>query len=76
MNLPTREFVKQAKAYYKPDSRIELISMDDPQAPPAGTLGTVTHVDDFGDIHMRWDNGSLLALLPDKDEFKVISRPE
>lgn len=75
MNYPTRERVKFAKAAYPPYTRIELIYMDDPQSPPAGTQGTVTHVDDFGDLHMKWDNGSTIALLPDKDEFKVISRP-
>ena len=36
--------------------------MDDPQAPPIGTKGTVTHVDDIGTIHVAWDNGSSLGV--------------
>ena len=42
---------------YKPGTRVELIKMDDLQAPPCGTMGTVTYVDDIGTIHVLWDNG-------------------
>ena len=52
--------------------RIECISMDDPQAVPAGTCGTVYHIDDVGTIHVRWDNGSGLGLIPGEDEYKII----
>ncbi len=52
-------------------TRLELISMDDPFSPvPPGTVGTVVSVDDLAQIHMRWDNGSTLALCSDKDAFK------
>ena len=39
---------------------------------PPGTEGTVDFVDDGCNIHMKWDNGRTLALLPDQDHFKVI----
>ncbi len=52
--------------------RIRLINMDDMQAPPKGTEGTVIGVDDIGFVLMRWDNGSSLNLLPGKDEFEII----
>jgi hypothetical protein len=32
--------------------------MDDPQAPPIGTRGTVIGVDAIGSIMVDWDNGS------------------
>lgn len=32
--------------------------MDDPQAPPIGTKGTVQGVDDIASIRVHWDNGS------------------
>lgn len=46
--------------------------MDDPQAPPTGTRGIVDFVDDIGQIHVKWENGSGLALNTDYDTFKVI----
>jgi len=46
--------------------------MDDIQAPPAGTEGTVTFIDDAGTIHMRWDTGSSLGLISGEDEFEVL----
>ena len=42
--------------------RVELVRMDDPQAPPVGTKGTVLGVDDVGSILVAWDNGSGLNL--------------
>lgn len=42
--------------------RVELVSMDDPQAPAPGTQGTVRFVDDTATIHVRWDNGSGLGV--------------
>ena len=56
----------------KKGDRVELIRMDDPQAPPAGTRGTVTGIDDMGTIHVRWDNGSGLGLIPGEDIYKLI----
>ena len=38
-------------------ARVELLKMDDPQAPPIGTKGTVRGVDDIGSIMVAWDNG-------------------
>ena len=61
------------KEMYPAGTRIELISMDDPFAPvEAGTQGTVVCVDDMGTIHMRWDNGRSLGLIPGEDSFKKI----
>ena len=61
------------KDMYPKGTRIELINMDDPFAPvESGTKGTVEFVDDMGQIHMRWDNGRTLALIPGVDEFKKI----
>lgn len=67
---------RQAEKYrkmYPPGTRLELVSMNDSYAPiPAGTKGTVEHVDDIGQIHMRWDNGWTVALCPDEDKFRKI----
>jgi len=57
----------------KSGTRVKLIEMNDLYPVPAGTKGTVGHVDDIGQIHVNWDNGSSLALIKDLDEFEVLS---
>ena len=64
--------VKMYKEMYPVGTRIELISMEDSQAIPSGTKGTVTCVDDAGTIHMKWDNGRTLGLIPEIDIFRKI----
>ena len=65
--------VKMYKEMYPKGTRIELISMEDPFAPiESGTKGTVVLVDDMGQIHMKWDNGRTLALVPGEDSFRKI----
>ena len=62
---------------YPIGTRIELLStMDDMHPIRKGTQGTVKVVDDIGTIHMKWDNGSGLGLIPGEDHFKVLSRPQ
>ena len=36
---------------------------------PAGLTGIVDSVDDLGQIHCHWENGSSLALIPGVDHF-------
>lgn len=57
---------------YPKGMRVILDYMDDPQAPPSGTKGVVVHVDDIGQIHVQWENGSGLALNTDVDKFHRI----
>lgn len=64
--------VKTLRELYPAGTRIRLLKMDDIQAPPAGTEGTVTFVDDAGTIHMRWNTGSSLGLISGEDEFEVV----
>ena len=53
-------------------ARVRLIFMDDVQAPPAGTEGTVQYVDDAGTIHVQWDTGGSLGLVPNADEWELV----
>ena len=49
-----------------------MITMRNEKYPvPSGTIGEVTHVDDIGNIHVRWQNGSSLAIIPEVDSFRV-----
>ena len=61
--------VKFVRALYPVGTRVVLIKMNDLQAPPSGTKGTVTAVDDMGDILVDWDNGSGLKLILGEDVF-------
>ena len=47
--------------------------MDDPQAPPIGTKGTVRGVDDISSIMVAWDNGCGLSVAYGEDECRVLS---
>lgn len=68
------EFVKK---HYPPGTRIELNNMSDPWNPvPRGTRGTVTVVDDIGQIHMKWDNGRTLPLNTGEDSFRKLTEQE
>lgn len=61
------------KNLYPSGSRIRCIKMNDPYRPiPAGMTGTVEYIDDMGTIHMHWDNGQSLGLIPEEDLFKKI----
>ena len=64
--------IKRLKEKYKKGTRVRLISMEDSQAVPSGTKGTVDFVDDIGSIFVNWDNGSGLALIHGVDEFEII----
>jgi hypothetical protein len=64
--------IESLKKEFPVGSRVELIKMDDKQAPPIGTKGTVLGVDDIGSIMVAWDNGSSLNVIYGEDECKVL----
>ena len=51
------------RSRYPIGTRVELLQMDDVQAPPIGTKGTVTGIDDTGSLLVNWDNGSGLNVI-------------
>lgn len=62
MRFPSEEVIRNLREHYPAGARVELLQMDDVQAPPNGTKGTVVGVDDAGSIMVRWDNGSGLSV--------------
>ena len=60
---PLAELVKILRTAYPKGSRVVFVQMDDIQAPPLGTQGTVQGVDDIGTIMVDWDNGSNLGVV-------------
>ena len=73
MRIPSKKAVQALRGRYMPGTRVELLRMDDVQAPPIGTKGTVTGVDDIGSIMVRWDNGSGLSVAYGEDLCRVVS---
>ena len=62
MRFPSKTVVEVLRRQYPVGTRVELVRMDDPQAPPIGTKGTVKGVDDIGSIVVAWDNGCGLSV--------------
>ncbi len=71
-NFPSRETVERIRKQYPVGCRVELVRMDDIQAPPMGTKGIVTGVDDTGSIMVRWENGSSLNVVYGEDLCRII----
>jgi len=67
MRFPNKETVENIRKRYPVGSRVELVKMDDAQAPAPGTKGTVEGVDDTGSLLMLWDNGSGLNVVYGED---------
>ena len=72
MKFPNRETVERVRREYPAGTRVELVKMDDAQAPPIGTRGTVTGVDDTASLIMKWDNGSGLNVVYGEDIVKKL----
>ena len=68
----SRETIERLRKEYPVGCRVELVRMDDPQAPPVGTKGTVRGVDDIGSIMVAWDNGSGLSVAYGEDRCRRI----
>ena len=71
-----RETVARVRAEFLPGTRVELVKMDDLQAPPIGTKGTVLYVDDIASLCMRRDNGSSLHVACGEDVVRKIDGTE
>ena len=72
MRFPTSEEVERLKNQYPVGTRIVLCKMDDDQAPPVGTKGTVQGIDDIGSLIVKWDNGCGLNVVYGVDEVEKL----
>lgn len=70
MRFARPDEVKRLREQYPVGTRVELVQMDDVQAPPVGTKGTVNGVDDIGSIMVSWDNGSSLSVAFGEDRVR------
>lgn len=69
--------VERLKQQYPAGTKIELDRMDDPYRDMTkGLHGIVSGVDDIGQIHCIWENGSTLAVIPGEDSFHKVREQE
>ena len=73
MRMISKEALHTLRERFLRGTRVELVKMDDPQAPPIGTKGIVLGVDDIGSVMVAWDNGSRLSVVYGEDSCRVIS---
>lgn len=76
MKIPTKAEIECLRDFFSAGTRIELIEMDDPQAPAPGTLGSITGIDDTGSLLVQWDTGSSLNVLYGVDRVRKVSDNE
>ena len=74
MRFPSREQIAALRQRYPRGTKVELLAMDDPQAPPMGTMGEILGVDDAGQLLVRWETGSSLSLIPGVDSFRIVQK--
>lgn len=67
-----KEILERLRRDYPVGCRVELLYMNDITAPPVGTMGTVTDIDDTGSIMVDWDNGSGLNVLYRIDRVRKV----
>ena len=72
MKFPSKNIVEKVRSEYPIGTRVELVKMDDVQAPPVGTKGTVKGVDDTASLLIDWDNGCGLNVIYGIDKVHKI----
>ena len=72
MRFPSREIIEHLRKQFPAGCRVELLHMDDLQAPPMFTKGTVTGVDDAGSIMVHWDTGCGLSVAYGEDRCRRV----
>ena len=73
MKFPNKTVIDHLRQAYPAGTRVELMQMDDVQAPPVGNLGTVYGVDDTGSLMVNWDNGSGLNVVYGIDRVRKVA---
>ena len=67
MRMISKEALQALRERFPKGTRVELVQMDDTQAPPIGTKGTVLGVDDIGSVMVAWDSGGSLNVVYGED---------
>ena len=76
MRVIGKEALQALRERFPKGARVELVKMNDVQAPPIGTKGTVLGVDDIGSVMVAWDSGGSLSVGYGKDVCRVIRQED
>ena len=69
MEFPSKTEIEILRKTYPAGTKVMVDNMEDAHAIPSGSIGTVQHVDDIGQIHLQ-EYG--LALIKGVDSFHKI----
>ena len=56
----------------KEGMRIRMLHMDDQHGVDEGMEGTIMRIDDLGTLHVHWDDGSQLGVIPELDKYELL----
>lgn len=76
MHTVSRGKLEMLRERYPAGTPVCLDQMEGENQMASGLKGKVIYVDDAGQLHVQWENGSGLALIPGVDKFHKISNPE
>lgn len=66
-----RQTIQELREKYV-GKRIKCLYMNDPYPVKPQTKGTVDQVDDIGTLHVKWDDGRTLGIVPNEDIFILV----
>lgn len=56
----------------KQGMRIRMQMMDDDRPISSGMEGTIKSIDSLGTLHVKWDNGRTLGVIPNEDKYELL----
>ena len=56
--------------------RIRMVNMEDKSPVDEGLEGTIEQIDDLGTLHVRWDDGRMLGVIPGFDKYELLPPSE
>ena len=75
MRIPTQREIALLRTKYSAGTKVYLIHMEGEEL-PAGSIGTVRYTDEMGQLHVLWEQGMEICLIPGSDSFRRATSEE